>query len=489
MATIPGRGSFSGPGPSARSGREIATFDETPVGRGLERVGEGITRIGAGLRQREQQATDYDSELKFLRFKNDEAKAFEETMAGLSPDQAMGLADRYAAGYRERANAFVRGLPDAARGGFQDRLFAVESSLYEGALGFERAQARPALMGALGTNVVPRAASARSPRDLAGLVADGDAVIAAAPIPGADRSAIGAELRAQVVDRFLSARRPEDQVALLESPEFDWVPDREARIRRVDDALSQAFVSVERTLANGDYALVDEGVRLAAGGELSPAWYRSNEANLPPALRNGFSRLAASPGGDGQRDPMVAAALLERALASPADAQGTALLALSDGLIDSADFTRVARLAGANVSEAGRAAMDGLMGLRPQPLAPGADRDDFDRAAAGFGDWLADNPTAEDEAVAQRAAAAAAAISGGRQARTRRRLQVPAFTTTATAQTYAQPDQARALRATLTAALLGGVPDEIAGREAAKLRAWHDIVGISMPDTRDARDG
>lgn len=454
----------------ARRGLEVVQPPNYPVLDATARAAQGFGATVEAVAQRWQEQKDRFNSLHGVsRLSTGLSAAATEALAAAPPDGT-----GYLAGMQQREqeafDSFLQTVPAHLRPEFEQRLEGMRAENADAWAATEAARTRDYQRGVL---------AERTDNARVGLLENGPGRLAA----------YQAEVEEFVTASILPPEEKAERMAASRQALQRQAAASEARIRAADDALSQAFVATERTAANGNYDLVEEGVRLAVSGNLSPAWYRRNEADLPPVLRNGFSRLVASPEGDGHRDPMVASALLERVLASPADAQGTALVALSDGLVDPADFTRVARLAGANVTEAGRAAMDGLMGLRPPQLSPGADRDDFARAVAGFSDWLVNNPQADDEVIARRAAAATASIAGGRRARGRVTVPVPAFTTTATAQTYAQQDQARALRATLTAALLGGMPDERAGREAAKLRAWHDIVGISMPDARDARDG
>ncbi len=144
MAKLPTRDDLSA-APSARSGRPIATYDVSAIGKGMQNLGRGLQAVGeAGMdivKHQERQA-EYDSELKFQQFKWAEEDARDEAMRNVEPGQAGTFADDWAKGYQERAKEFLGGIPDNSRGKYDLRLRVAERELYRPAAEFTRKEQR-----------------------------------------------------------------------------------------------------------------------------------------------------------------------------------------------------------------------------------------------------------------------------------------------------------------------------------------------------------
>lgn len=140
MAKLPTRDDLSA-APSARSGRPIATYDVSAVGRGMQDFGRGLQQLGAAgidLVKHQERQDEYDAELKFQKFKWDEELGLEEASRNVEPGQAGRFAEDWAGGYREKAKAFLSEVPESVRPKYDVKLYGVEKENFRKAATFAR---------------------------------------------------------------------------------------------------------------------------------------------------------------------------------------------------------------------------------------------------------------------------------------------------------------------------------------------------------------
>lgn len=144
MPRLPTRDDLS-QAPSARSGRPIATFDTTAIGRGAEAGGRAIQNAAADLANfaKQQEALDqYDAETKASDFIWDEQLGLDDAKQNMQPGQAGGFAKTWQPGYASRADTLIRGLPEAAKPKVRAKLKAAEKLLFRDAAVFGRTEQR-----------------------------------------------------------------------------------------------------------------------------------------------------------------------------------------------------------------------------------------------------------------------------------------------------------------------------------------------------------
>lgn len=142
MARLPRKTDLGGL-PPAKTGRPIARYDVSAIGKGVQDLGQGITSFGAGVSKMQDNvdpAQKFEAERKFQEFKWNQKLALDETMRGIEPGQADGFADRWAGGYMESAKAFKQTLPDALKPEYDNKLFATEREFYGSAATFARGE-------------------------------------------------------------------------------------------------------------------------------------------------------------------------------------------------------------------------------------------------------------------------------------------------------------------------------------------------------------
>ena len=165
MPRLPDASALGEP-PSARSGRPIATYDATAVGRGVADLGAGIAKLGAsldGLSDGWAKTRALDAEARFQQFKWEEAKAYDEAARNVPPGGAADFAKTYVAGYKERGKAFLASVPEADKPAIAGKLFSYEQGIFTDAVGFERKEqarfANQVLDDAVGRVFLPKVAT------------------------------------------------------------------------------------------------------------------------------------------------------------------------------------------------------------------------------------------------------------------------------------------------------------------------------------------
>jgi hypothetical protein len=142
LARLPRRDDL-GAAPSGRSGRPIATYDVSAIGKGAQALGRGIAQMGdafASLESHNDAASEFETERRFQEFKFNEEKSLDKLQQDMQPGQADGFADRWAEGYKKSANEFYQGVPDKLKQKYYLRLFENERAGYRGAAEFGRTE-------------------------------------------------------------------------------------------------------------------------------------------------------------------------------------------------------------------------------------------------------------------------------------------------------------------------------------------------------------
>lgn len=142
MATLPRKTDLGGL-PSAKTGRPIATYDVTPIGKGAQDLGRGIVQLGAGIASASNAgdpAQKFEAESQFQEFKWNEKQALDESMRNMEPGQAGGFADSWADSYKEKAKAFKQTLPEHLKPEYDNKLFGAERDFYGSAATFARGE-------------------------------------------------------------------------------------------------------------------------------------------------------------------------------------------------------------------------------------------------------------------------------------------------------------------------------------------------------------
>lgn len=135
-----------GNAPSGRSGRPIATYDATAVGRGVQQLGAGIASFGADVASVQSarttqvdKAQQFETQRRFLEFSAKQDEALITASRNAQPG-AFGFRESYQAEYLKSAKEFFATVPDALKGEYDVKLFSVEDQLSGKALTFEREQ-------------------------------------------------------------------------------------------------------------------------------------------------------------------------------------------------------------------------------------------------------------------------------------------------------------------------------------------------------------
>ena len=115
--------------PPARTGRPIATYDVTPIGKGMANFGQAIAQAGANLAAHQDASDKYDAEAKFQEFKWNQMQALDQAKNDTTPDQVNGFSDRWVKGYQENANQFMESIPDRLK---RDYAFKLKSTERQG---------------------------------------------------------------------------------------------------------------------------------------------------------------------------------------------------------------------------------------------------------------------------------------------------------------------------------------------------------------------
>lgn len=135
-----------GPAPSGRSGKPIASYDTTAIGRGAAQLGAGIASMGAGVSRAAatkqatvDKATSFDTERRFLEFSAMQEKALQDAGQQAQPG-AFGFSEGWRETYKKAAKDFFASVPEELKPEYDAKLFKAEDSLFGRANTFERDQ-------------------------------------------------------------------------------------------------------------------------------------------------------------------------------------------------------------------------------------------------------------------------------------------------------------------------------------------------------------
>lgn len=145
---LPGAEDLSNP-VSGRSGRPIASYDTSAIGRGVAQLGAGLQSMSTSLKVKETQAKEtvdktqlFDTESRYQQFRSAQAQAL--TAAGDKAEPgAFGFKEQYQGSYKEAAKQFMTTVPPELKPVYDAKLFSTEESLINGEGGagdFERKQ-------------------------------------------------------------------------------------------------------------------------------------------------------------------------------------------------------------------------------------------------------------------------------------------------------------------------------------------------------------
>lgn len=129
---------------SGRSGRAVASYDTSAIGRGVSNFGQGIQSLAADLgtiadrRKNEvDQGQAFETQRRFLEFTAAQEDALNQAQQGAKPG-AFGFREDYTKTYQAKAKEFFATVPEQLKGEYDGKLFAIEDRLGGKALTFER---------------------------------------------------------------------------------------------------------------------------------------------------------------------------------------------------------------------------------------------------------------------------------------------------------------------------------------------------------------
>lgn len=120
---------------SGRSGRPIASYDASAIGRGIAQAGQGMQTFAAGLKANETQekkkvddATAFETQSRYLQFEDQQRKLFADAILN-APVGADGFTAERTEAYRQSAREFMKTVPDDLRPQYDQTLFKLETTI------------------------------------------------------------------------------------------------------------------------------------------------------------------------------------------------------------------------------------------------------------------------------------------------------------------------------------------------------------------------
>lgn len=151
MVKLPSREDL-GAMPSARSGRPVATFNTTSIGKGMVNLGQGfseaatnIDKLDAQLRAQEKEkkkkqkidpVARHNAEMRYQEFKWGKQKELEDQMMSADANSVEGFADGFTEKYAEEAKNFLAEIPEELKPQYDLKLYSAERSFYNQASKF-----------------------------------------------------------------------------------------------------------------------------------------------------------------------------------------------------------------------------------------------------------------------------------------------------------------------------------------------------------------
>jgi hypothetical protein len=142
MARLPTKQDLGGL-PSAKTGRPIASYDVTAVGKGVQDLGRAVSGVSKDIERAASHvdpAQEFEAERRFQEFKWNQKLNLDETMRSVEPGQADGFANRWVEGYSEGAKEFLSTVPAPLKGKYDNKLFSAEREFYGSASTFARGE-------------------------------------------------------------------------------------------------------------------------------------------------------------------------------------------------------------------------------------------------------------------------------------------------------------------------------------------------------------
>lgn len=131
---LPGADDLSAP-VSGRSGRPIASYDASAIGRGIAQAGQGMQALAAGLKMHDaqekkkvDQASAFETQSRYLQFEEQQRKAFADAILS-APVGADGFSAQQADTYRKSAREFMKSVPDDLKPEYDQTLFKLETAI------------------------------------------------------------------------------------------------------------------------------------------------------------------------------------------------------------------------------------------------------------------------------------------------------------------------------------------------------------------------
>lgn len=125
-------------------------------GDAFANLGETITKAAMSVKDDWDRINAYGVQAQYEAFKTNEAKLYDEATRNMQPGDAEGFADKWAAGYDQRAREFFSKVPanlkpqyDLALRSYRDNAYYGDGQS-SGALGFERGEQRRFALNSLG---------------------------------------------------------------------------------------------------------------------------------------------------------------------------------------------------------------------------------------------------------------------------------------------------------------------------------------------------
>jgi hypothetical protein len=125
-------------------------------GNAFAGLGDSISRAALSLQDGWDKINAYGVQAQWEQFKTNEAKLYDEATREMQPGQAQGFADKWAAGYDQRAREFFANVPESLKPQYDVALRSYRENAYygdgqsSGALGFERGEQRRYALNSLG---------------------------------------------------------------------------------------------------------------------------------------------------------------------------------------------------------------------------------------------------------------------------------------------------------------------------------------------------
>jgi hypothetical protein len=235
MAKLPG-GEDIGGMPSGRSGRAIASYDTSAIGRGAAQFGESLQGVGSQLRvaaNRNKEEVDqrgaFEAQAKLIGFKAEQEKALQELGQKEQPG-AFGFRERYHQQFRKAALDFQsKNVPAPLHEAFDVKLAQLEDGLVGGAGEFERTQRKSYYKTSVADGLTKLENNLYTdPAKLDQTLADGNAFIDALPdedIGPIEKEGMRRDWAQKGKLAALNGMAPEQRIAALGRPQYQDAPE------------------------------------------------------------------------------------------------------------------------------------------------------------------------------------------------------------------------------------------------------------------------